>query len=222
MYKEMPRTGPDHANDWTSTGHSNENPQGVVSENFVRELRTALHYLYDWTRLQRSPLANVFGLTPHKDPSMALRRLLLEAIEDLEPDATVPPSSKEWRLYRLLHSRFTEQFTQIEVADELGLSIRHLRREETAAIRRLAAHLWHEQGLEVKWSEQRSGEPEPAASRAGTGASGTRAPALSPREELERLHESTPPELLDAGEVVGSVAAIAALLAAENGVELVV
>jgi CheY-like chemotaxis protein len=222
MYKEMPRTGPDHANDRTSTGHSNEHPQGLVSENFVRELRTALHYLYDWTRLQRSPLANAFELAPQEDPSIALRRLLLKAIEDLEPDAAVPPSSREWRVYRLLHSRFTEQFTQIEVADELGLSIRHLRREETAAIRRLAAHLWHEQGLEEKWSERQSGEPKPATSRPVAGAPDARTPALSPREELERLHESTPPELLDVGEVVRSVAAIAALLAVESGVELAI
>jgi len=215
MCIKVPQTGPNHASDRTLAGHSVEEAPWAVSENFVRELRTALHYLYDWAHLRRSPLVKVFKLDPQQDSSMALRRLLLDAIEDLKPAASVPPKSKVWRVYRLLHARFTEQFTQVEVANELGLSVRHLRREEAAAIQRLAGHLWHEHDLGTTWAARGKVQGEARSQNARPVHR-----ALTPDEELERLHESVPPEMVDVAEIVDAALAIARPLAQESGVEL--
>ncbi|NLE46276.1 MAG: response regulator [Chloroflexi bacterium] len=210
----MPQTGPAHANDRPSSGHLVDETVGFVNESFVHELRSALHYLYDWQRLLHSPLVSALGLDAQQDPSLALRRSLLDGIESLKPDVTVPPKSRAWRAYRLLHSRFTEQFTQGEVTRELGLSIRHLRREETAAIQHLAAHLWSRHGLDSKWTAQRGVPEEKSDVRAASGVS------LTPRDELERLHEAVPPESVLLGEIVRSSVAIADSLTEENAVRI--
>ena len=69
----------------------------LPSTSFVSELRRALHHLYDWPTLSKSPLLGLFDLDRNKDPSSALRDLLAEAIESLKPDADVPPRAHLWR-----------------------------------------------------------------------------------------------------------------------------
>ncbi len=112
-----------------------------TSGSIVGELRRALHHLYDPAGLRQNPLVERFGLAQSADPASALRRLLVEGIEALKPGPEVPLQSNAWRLYHLLFQRYTEQFTQREVATDLGLSIRQLRRHETAALRLLADSL---------------------------------------------------------------------------------
>ena len=120
------------------------------SASFVSELRRALHHLYDWTTLSKSPLLGLFGMEHNEDPSSAPRGLLTEAIELLKPDADVPTRAHLWRTYPVLHARFVEQFTQKETADILGLSIRQIRREESDALDALASHLWRHHDLQSK------------------------------------------------------------------------
>lgn len=212
MSRTVPQTGPDHANDRPSAPAPVDESAGFVNQSFMRELRSALHHLYDWERLLRSPLIGAFGLGSHQDASMALRRLLLGAIEGLKPDAAVPPKSKAWRAYRLLRSRFVEQFTQDEATRELGLSIRQLRREETAAIEHLAAYLSRERGLHAEDMEQH------IPPRDGTDQGPSRNLSLTPQEELQRLHELAPPESALLGEIVRSSVSIARSLTEENAV----
>src|SRR5690606_19048116 len=71
-----------------------------------------------------------------------LRAVLLAAIESLQPDATMPTTSRAHRLYELLRYRFVEELPQQECSKRLGLSPRHLRREQQSAIRLLAERLW--------------------------------------------------------------------------------
>ncbi|MCL6429622.1 MAG: response regulator [Anaerolineae bacterium] len=108
---------------------------------FLQALRRALMHLYDPDELRRSPLIEIFGLRSRNSPAAALQRLLLQSIEALEPDASMPPMATAWRVYRILFHRYKEQCTHAEVAATLGLSERQLRREAHLALRVLADYL---------------------------------------------------------------------------------
>lgn len=110
-------------------------------QTFMRELYQALNNLYDPRELRRSLLVEVFPLAAEEDAGLALRRLLVDAIEALKPDKDVPLQSVGWRIYHVLFERYTEQSTQRQVAKDLGLSIRQLRRLENEAREALADYL---------------------------------------------------------------------------------
>jgi CheY-like chemotaxis protein len=104
-------------------------------------LRGALAHLYDPLYLRKSPLIALLGLEGQESPSGALRAWLEEAISALEPERGAPPASKASRCYQILYDRFVQQFTQRGVANQLGISPRHLRREQGDAIEVLAQHV---------------------------------------------------------------------------------
>ena len=112
------------------------------------ELRAALTHLYDPAALRDSRLMAFLGLETRVDAIAALRRLLLEAIESLKPADDVPTQSRSWRYYHILHGRYTEQLTQFEVGNDLGLSVRQLRRQEKRALAVLADLIWTRYKLE--------------------------------------------------------------------------
>jgi CheY-like chemotaxis protein len=66
----------------------------------------------------------------------------MDAINALEPPPDVPPQSPAWEVYEPLFYRYVKQLTQRQVAKQLGMSVRHLRRKEHAALEVLASHLW--------------------------------------------------------------------------------
>ncbi len=115
-----------------------------TTEEFRQHLRAALMHLYDPRYLRGSPLAAILGSGQRSDTPLALQNALIEAIESLKPAADEPPESHANRVYRLLLYRYVQQLSQEEVADQLGLSVRHLRREQKAALQALARRL-HEQ-----------------------------------------------------------------------------
>ncbi len=110
-----------------------------VNPKFVLDLRHALRHLYDPTELRASTLTILVETDLSHDPATLLRAILIEAIDATKPDENVPHHSPLWRDHRILFSRFTEQFLQQEVAIDLGLSIRQLRRHEKSAVDALAA-----------------------------------------------------------------------------------
>lgn len=116
--------------------------------SFESELRAALMHLYDPAALRDSRLMALLGLETRADAIVALRRLLLDTIESLKPADDVPTQSRSWRYYHILHGRFTEQLTQFEVGNDLGLSVRHLRRQEKRALAVLADKVWRRYKLE--------------------------------------------------------------------------
>jgi CheY-like chemotaxis protein len=117
---------------------------------FARELSKVLHHLYDPSVLRNSPLVRLLGLEKTADATSALRDALNQAIESLRPDSSVPPGSNAWRVYHILYGRYTEQSAQSEVATDIGLSIRQLRRHEKAAVELLADYVWTAYDLEDK------------------------------------------------------------------------
>ena len=106
----------------------------------ARALRQALRNLYDPIELRRSPLIEALGLD-QSDGSFALHQLLLNSISALQPNRGISPQSDAWRTYQILYHRYVDQFSQTEVAANIGMSERQLRRLERLALETLAEHL---------------------------------------------------------------------------------
>jgi CheY-like chemotaxis protein len=138
----------------------------LTTDQFQRLLHDALNSLYEPHRLRQSPLAALFGVAARFDTPSALQRILIQAIESLRPGDDEPPQSRAWQIYEPLFYRYVEQLSQPEVADQLGLSVRHLRRKERSAVQALANLLWERFELDVRPSQDTAleaaamGEPE--------------------------------------------------------------
>ena len=168
--------------------------------SFVLELRWALRHLYDPDALRKSPLISMFGLDPGRD-LLALQRILLEEIEALRPKSKLSRQAKPWRVYRALYHRYSEQFSQAEVARTLGLSKRQMHRQENEALQTLAAHLQTRHDLQIAAPTPAPAQPD----------SGTTAPSQD--EELRWLAESMPRDCVPAEEVLQAALGVATSLA---------
>ncbi len=180
---------------------------------FVDELSKVLARLYDPDYLGRSLLIQWFDLADRPDAADALRRLLTNAIARLKPDATIPPNSNAWRFYQILNYRFVEQFTQREVAADLGLSVRQLRRQEKTAQAVLADYLWAHNELQKRaadlgWSAAPATSADEAARQA------------SREAELARLARAIPTEPTALCDIVGRVQETLQPLLRATGVSL--
>lgn len=113
----------------------------LSDEEIVDAVQAALHQLYDTQALRSNPLIQVLGLSDAPRAVSELRQIITEAIQSLRPDETVPADAGAWRVYEILEYRFLQQVGQAEVAKQLGLSVRHLRREERRAAEMLAQAL---------------------------------------------------------------------------------
>ena len=104
----------------------------VERDEFLSALRTALVRLNDFPSLRRSPLLPRL-LGAHGASPLQLQQRLLEAIE-----AVGQGGGPAQRAHEILYLRYVEQTGQSEVAAQLGVSVRQLRREQGNAIERLA------------------------------------------------------------------------------------
>jgi CheY-like chemotaxis protein/signal transduction histidine kinase len=192
---------------WTRWG---QRVDKLTHEEFEEQLRESLGYLHDPYRLRHSPLAALFGVGNRHDTPSALRRILTEAIEALEPPRGTPDNSRAWRMYESLYYRYTEQFSQEEVADQMGLSARQVRREQSAALEALAYQLWSQFRLDESPSDDRAVAEEP-----------TSAEDLF-SQELAWLRETPSDTTPDLQQVLPAVIKLAQPLADQRGVSLIV
>jgi CheY-like chemotaxis protein len=137
----------------------------LTNEQFLETLRGALKHLYDPYYLRRSPLIAILKLQDQPDAVPSLQRILREAIEKLEPQVGATYSSQAQLVYDLLTYRYVQQFSQDEVANQLGMSVRHLRREQNTATYILATELWKtyhlgERAFEAPIQETEKNEPD--------------------------------------------------------------
>lgn len=151
----------------------------ITSEQFLQDLRSALNHLYDPYFLRKSPLALLFNLGEQPDAPAALQRILIEAIDAMEPRSGDPNRAQRQRTYDLITYRYVQQFGQEEVANQLGLSVRHLRREQNAAIFDLGAYLWERYRLGARPLESGALEVGALELEEGTeGSGGAHAPVV--------------------------------------------
>ena len=137
------------------------------------------------------------------DAFSALQRILTEAIQSLEPSASTPSESRAWRIYDLLSHRYVQQLTVEMVAEQLGVTARHLRREQRAALEVLAYRLQRQFAIDEHSTAKPS--PPPAANSALT--------------ELAWLREA-PTGPMDLQQALAEVANLVKLVAARHGVHL--
>lgn len=114
---------------------------------FVRQVRHALAHLYDPDVLRVHPLLASLGLSERSNPQAALREGLLAAIESLKPAASVPVDSRAWRVYKVLTCRYAQQLDQEQTAHQLGVGVRHVRREQQAAVQVLADAVYKQRAV---------------------------------------------------------------------------
>ena len=116
----------------------------LTHNQFVALLRSALHYLYDPVHLRRSPLVEVLALSSEFDQAAALQQTLIAAIREMKPSDDEAPHSSAWRIYDTLNMQYVRQLGRDDVATQLGISERQMRREQRSAIEALAQHLWRQ------------------------------------------------------------------------------
>jgi CheY-like chemotaxis protein len=171
-----------------------------LKTSFVDELRRILPDLYNLDILGHSPLMHLFGLEQHPDAPSMLQHMLTNAIEALRPDASIPPTSKAWRFFHILHYRYKEQYTQQEVALDLSLSIRQVRRQEKIAQRVLADYLWAHHNLEQQ-THLIDASPPPETQENLSASVDT----PSQEQELAWLEKSIPSEVVDPRTLIPAV-----------------
>ena len=118
-----------------------DNPVLTARKQFIADLEKSLRNLYNPVELRKSPLINSLNLAPQDDAAVTLRRAIVNAIQSLKPDGRIPSEAQARRIYEVLTYRFVEQSSQKEVANDLALSVRQLRRLEIQAILILADQL---------------------------------------------------------------------------------
>lgn len=144
------------------------------------------------------------------DTPVLLRQILVAAIESLKPKIDVPHHSPVWRAYKVLLYRYMQQRTQKDVADQMDLSVRHLRREQEAALEMLACQLWAQFELGAKLGESRGKDP----------LSVNREASLAVNENLAWLRDSALSAPANIAQVFAEVLRLARPLAIQHGVHV--
>jgi len=170
-------------------------------DDFRRQVRDALHHLYDYHYLENHPLALQYWPEEKTEgPGRAHRfnRLLLESIEELNPPGEVVADRSRARFYSILVSRYVEERPLPEILRELGYSRSQFFREQQKAITMLAS---------ILREKLRSQVPSPAWSASLLEAEADR--VLSRREAV------------DPAQVLPGVLELVSHLAGRRGVSLV-
>ncbi len=115
-----------------------------IDQPFLDALRYALNHLYDPELLRHSPLTRLWSDAGQVQAANKLQHALLEGIQSLRPSPAEPPASAKRRLHQVLQLRYEQQFTQQEVATQLGLSVRQYRRLQQSAVESLALQIVEE------------------------------------------------------------------------------
>src|SRR5512138_2495317 len=111
---------------------------------FDSQTRQALQNLHDFAILQKLPLTSLLS-APSGTLDQGVRKLraeILDAIERLNPSGHMPSRARERRPYALLYGHYVQGMTSAELADELAISIRQLRREHVRAVEAVLDLLW--------------------------------------------------------------------------------
>ncbi len=182
----------------------------ALFEQFEKDLREALNRLYDPCSSPSQLLVDVLGVSPYREGH--LQELLRQAVDAMQPDADVPPAAHIQRLYKVLHLRYIAQRTQEEAAELLGITSRHLRREQSGAIHALALRLWQQW-----WPSDAPTAGETSRLQAGQDVDSV-AWRSQVKEELAALEKSAPGASSDLKKVLGSVVDLVRMVSSSRGV----
>jgi CheY-like chemotaxis protein len=117
----------------------------ISRNDFTDQIRLALLNLHDFVALQKLPITSLLS-TPNGTLEQGVRSLrseILDTIEQLNPaESTSSSRAKERRPYVLLYGRYVQGMTTEELAEELAISVRQLRREHARALDSITELLW--------------------------------------------------------------------------------
>jgi CheY-like chemotaxis protein len=122
-------------------------------EEFVNHIRDALTHLYDHVHLQSHPLADYLAEANgvgQVTRAQKLRRLLLDALEELSPPADACASSDAQIHYSALHYRYIDGLAPEQIGEILAISPRQTYRKIREGIEAVASLLWDRFQLEAK------------------------------------------------------------------------
>jgi len=131
-----------------------------VPDDFVALVRNALMHLYDRAHLQRHPLVRLVAEAgiPFEDTAKALRYLLLDTLEQLNPGPHVSRNDKEWRPYGILIRRYVNGFTIEETIRELHISVRQFHREHQKGLLAAAEIIWRRWSVTLQRQDAEAAE----------------------------------------------------------------
>ena len=184
-------------------------------EELESQLQDALNHLYDPTYQPAKPLFVLTG-NPTGQDTDALKAAIIQAIEALKPDPETPPDAYSRRVYDLLFYRYIQGLTQEQASERLGITSRHLRRQQQQAVHTLAQHMFGKDKV-----EKRPSQTSPAASPASL-AGNTTVPTRHSqiRREIEALMDRDPGMASDVAEAIRKVSIMGSNLTRKHGVEL--
>ncbi|MBC7234582.1 MAG: response regulator [Chloroflexi bacterium] len=180
-----------------------------MPQEYVEALRFALNHLYEPSLLRSSPLIQLLGLSGQSNPALALQQELIQTIEALKPGEDTPTHSRRWRAYEVLLFRYVQQWPQKDVAAQLGMSERQVRREQRAALEMLAHQL-----------AQRNRANMPSATLPPQSELADEGPAVTVADELSWLRHARPEKAVQLMPVLESAMALSKALAAEHCVDV--
>jgi len=167
----------------------------------VEEVKEAFDSLYDSLALSRASLCRHFGKVAqeidNQRRAQAMRSVLLNAIEALQPAAPHLPLTPTLRGYELLSLHYVQRLSLAEAAEELNISPRQAYRDLAQALERVTEYL--------RELAQRPAEVETNSHRAL-------------RDELERV--SALRVQVDLNQVIGSALDTLSPLAQAKGITL--
>jgi CheY-like chemotaxis protein len=165
-------------------------------KTFLEDLQKALNHLNDPAFRPAATLCQKLGV-----PAAAYNwaEPLRQAIQRLQPTPSASAHSRGQRLYQVLLQRYIHNETQESTAEQLHITARHLRREQTDAVQALARLLWdypaQPETPTDEWSAQL-------------------------RQELTALQRGTPSGTSDAGETIQRVVDLLAPVQEKAGIFL--
>jgi len=179
--------------------------EAVDAQRFAQHVRRTLGALYDYPRLQASPLARLLvSDLPESARGPALHQMLAKAIERLRP-TSVEAGAPSFRRHQYLHLRYVDVRGIAEVAATLGVSLRQARRDHHEAVNVLASRLYEDYRAFHSAHPRGNALVPPSAD-----------PALD--AEVERLGLTSRSEATDCDEVIASVVETLQPLAQSRGV----
>jgi len=116
-----------------------------IPEQFYEQVKDALESIYDYPALQTHPFTeqiNQINPESRDDPVHQVRRMLIDAIETLNPGNHEGVRIGTKRIYNLLHLHYVGGMTLQEVALELGISVRQAYRDLKKGQDSVASVVW--------------------------------------------------------------------------------
>ncbi len=181
----------------------------IAFESFEEGLQDTLNHLYNPAYHPPGAVCIVLGLEA-RAALQSVQEAVSEAIEILAPAPHVPPSARSRRIHDVLARRYLEKLTQEETAERLGITPRHLRREQTQAVNTLARLLW----------ERHGGLLLPDADFRAEGESPEWLSQV--RQELVALEKGSRGNIASVGDAITSMVELVSPLAARHGIRLTI